>query len=337
MKVDTPIGKTKYWRRLLHASEFAAFALKYNRHRLRFPWVRPALERLFMDRVKERYRTFDPEQQLWQTIAIQTIDDCNGRCCFCPNSVLKRTKARMDVDTFMCIIAELAPMDYRDAIVLDLQCDPFLDDRIEEFTTTASSACPHASIFLSTNGLALTESRYHDILRCPNVDLVVNDYTADQRVLEKVRGWDTSPEERRRSRFVCKPQPNSITNLAHMPTRFRLPLRQSCIIPFRELSVLASGECVVCCSDWRREQVVGDVRESSLREIWCGEALREIRAQLMDNVRAGLCARCDEMGYRPKMRTVETVPVPAETVVLRSPETDREYVASSVSSRDGDN
>ena len=190
MKIDNPMGKTKYWRRLLHPPELAAFALKYNRHRLRFPWVRPALERLFMDRVKDRYRSFDPQQQLWQTIAIQTIDDCNGRCCFCPNSLLKRTKAKMNMDTFGRIIGELEELDYRDAIVLDLQC---------------------------------------------------------------------------------------------------------------------------------------------------GDALQEIRAELMNNVRAGLCGKCDEMGYRPRMRAVETVPVMEEAPALCSAETHERSVVSSVPYRDGDN
>lgn len=306
MKVDHPLGKMKYWRRLLHPSEFAAFALKYNRHSLRLPRVRPALERHFMNHVKNRYRHFDPRQQLWETIAIQTIDDCNGTCRFCPNSVLKRTKTALHADTFGQILAELAQLEYRNAMVLDLQCDPFLDSRIEEFTARASAACPQASIFLSTNGYALTEPRYHEILRSPNVDLVVNDYTADQRVLGKIRSWHIASEERCRSRFVCKPQPNSITNLGFMPTRFRLPLRQACNVPFRELSIIATGECVLCCSDWQKEHVVGNVGASSLKEIWCGEPLQEVRAKLMDNRREGLCAKCDDIGYRPKMRTAET-------------------------------
>ncbi len=56
---------------------------------------------------------------------------------------------------------------------------------------------------------------------------------------------------------------------------------------------------------------MGKVGESSLQEIWCGEALQKVRAKLMDNRREGLCAKCDDMGYRPKMRTVETVAAPA--------------------------
>ncbi len=308
MKVDSRMGKVRYWRRLTNPLEFAGFALKYSRHKLRLPRVRPPVERFFMNRVMSRHRDFDPRRQLWQAIAIQTIDNCNGSCWFCPSRRLQRTKEKMETDTFKRIIGELKELEYRDAIVLDLQCDPFLDNRIEEFTGMASSACPHASIFLSTNGLALTEDRYHNVMRWPNVDLVVNDYTSNQRILERMSSWSVSPEEARRSRFVRKPQPNSITNLGgHMPSRFRLPLRQSCIIPFREMSIVSSGECVVCCSDWKREHVMGDVRMNSLQEIWCDEPLAEVRASLMNNVRPGLCAKCDDMGYRPTMRAVETV------------------------------
>ena len=82
---------------------------------------------------------------------------------------------------------------------------------------------------------------------------------------------------------------------------------------------------------------MGDVRESSLREIWSGEALQEIRMELMNSVRTGLCAQCDEMGYRPTMRAVETVPVRAEVPESCASETPERSVVSSVPYRDGDN
>ena len=136
MRITNRIGKLKYWRRLTRPSELAAFALKYSRHKLRLPGVRPVLERTFMNRVKKRHRNFDSHRQIWHAIAIQTICGCNGSCWFCPSRSLKRNNEPMDIEVFKKIVSELELLEYCGAIVLDLQCDPFFDDRIEEFCFT---------------------------------------------------------------------------------------------------------------------------------------------------------------------------------------------------------
>ncbi len=311
MKIDNRIGKLKYWRRLINPFELVAFTLRYRRHGLRLQLVRSPLERLFMNHIKCRYRNFDPHKHIWQVICIQTVHDCTGTCWFCPNRTLTRTKTRMGIEIFKDIINELRELDYRDAILLHLQCDPFIDSRIEEFTAIASSWCPQASIFLSTNGLVLTECKYHNIMQWPNVDLIVNDYTANQGVLTKVRSWHITRDEQRRSRFVYKPEPDNITNMGgNMPSKFRLSLQQSCILPFKEIAITASGECVLCCSDWQKKHVMGDIKTNSLMDIWCGGAFKAVRAKLVNNIREGLCAKCDHMGYRPKMRSVDITAFP---------------------------
>ncbi|MCP9234987.1 glycosyltransferase [Lewinella sp. JB7] len=55
-----------------------------------------------------------------------------------------------------------------------------------------------------------------------------------------------------------------------------VPVR-SCELVYYKMYILHNGDCILCCMDWRRSVVLGNVRERSIREIWNGAAYREIR------------------------------------------------------------
>jgi radical SAM superfamily enzyme YgiQ (UPF0313 family)/MoaA/NifB/PqqE/SkfB family radical SAM enzyme len=63
------------------------------------------------------------------------------------------------------------------------------------------------------------------------------------------------------------------------------------------LHVLYSGDVVLCCMDWRRRVVVGNLREQSIAELWRSEAYRRVRDTVDGRVELpdGFpCARCEE-------------------------------------------
>lgn len=75
-----------------------------------------------------------------------------------------------------------------------------------------------------------------------------------------------------------------------------------CPYPFFQCSVLASGKVLLCTHDWSRKTIVGDLNAQSIREVWNGGPLAEIRqlflAGRMKDVAA--CARCnvyDDLGF----------------------------------------
>lgn len=51
-----------------------------------------------------------------------------------------------------------------------------------------------------------------------------------------------------------------------------------CPVPFSVASILHNGDVLMCVHDWARKEIVGNLRESTLGEIWNGERMREIRA-----------------------------------------------------------
>ncbi|MCZ6595492.1 MAG: SPASM domain-containing protein, partial [Bacteroidetes bacterium] len=66
-----------------------------------------------------------------------------------------------------------------------------------------------------------------------------------------------------------------------------------CTIPFWRAWILWNGDMVLCCVDWERTQVFGNIHEQSIKQIWNGEGYRKYRQRMMDRDLAGtLCENC---------------------------------------------
>ncbi|MFC1967950.1 radical SAM/SPASM domain-containing protein [Chloroflexota bacterium] len=66
-----------------------------------------------------------------------------------------------------------------------------------------------------------------------------------------------------------------------------------CDLPFYQMNILFNGDIIVCPHDWNRTTVVGNVKTSSLREIWNSERMNEIR-QLILRKRYEMINSCRE-------------------------------------------
>ncbi|MBZ0156313.1 MAG: radical SAM protein [Alphaproteobacteria bacterium] len=53
--------------------------------------------------------------------------------------------------------------------------------------------------------------------------------------------------------------------------------RKRCPQPWQRLVISREGDALMCCGDWFKEQKVGDARTQTIREIWLGPQMREIR------------------------------------------------------------
>jgi radical SAM protein with 4Fe4S-binding SPASM domain len=68
----------------------------------------------------------------------------------------------------------------------------------------------------------------------------------------------------------------------------------SCRRPFHTMVLTWEGRAVICCVDYRREIVLGNVHEQSLYEIWNGPWATQLRKEYLDrNLRnLKICATC---------------------------------------------
>lgn len=74
---------------------------------------------------------------------------------------------------------------------------------------------------------------------------------------------------------------------------FKYP-KQVCPFPFYTLVVHSSGDVSVCCVDWERKTVCGNVFNESLKDIWHGDRLREFQRMHIERRRHenSACKNC---------------------------------------------
>jgi len=81
------------------------------------------------------------------------------------------------------------------------------------------------------------------------------------------------------------------TGLASEETEWRYA--DYCTIPFWRAWILWNGDMVLCCVDWERTTVFGNIHEQSIKEIWNGEAYRKYRQRMKTRQLANtLCEHC---------------------------------------------
>jgi MoaA/NifB/PqqE/SkfB family radical SAM enzyme len=69
---------------------------------------------------------------------------------------------------------------------------------------------------------------------------------------------------------------------------------RACATPFYSLHITSDGTCVACCNDWNRGTTVGNVRDSTVVEVWNGVPLARLRLQHVQGCQREIpsCANC---------------------------------------------
>ncbi|RJP84785.1 MAG: radical SAM protein [Desulfobacteraceae bacterium] len=69
---------------------------------------------------------------------------------------------------------------------------------------------------------------------------------------------------------------------------------RACALPFSNMSVLFNGDVLICCNDWHRKAVIGNVNSESLDQIWNGEMMNYLRKQIIQKRyrEISACSQC---------------------------------------------
>ena len=69
-----------------------------------------------------------------------------------------------------------------------------------------------------------------------------------------------------------------------------------CYFPFANMAVLFNGDVIICCNDWKRAFIAGNLKESSIKEVWNSVALNKARKLIIrkNYSQINTCARCSK-------------------------------------------
>ena len=236
---------------------------------------------------------------------IETINRCNGTCSFCPAAkhTEKRPYKKMSEDMFRSIIHDLKTMKWEGTLFLNINNEPFLDNRLLLFAEIAKRELPGIRIELISNGTLLSEDIIYSCIG--KIDrLIINDYSDKYRLSEPhrsiyrtVKTHSKAFEEidicinRRYSKEILATRAGYAPN----KTRKNNTISSPCIYPFTDFLIFPDGQVGMCCNDCEEISKFGDVTQNKIVEIWYGDKYRTLRAAMRTGDRRNydFCRECD--------------------------------------------
>jgi len=264
--------------------------------------------------VRLKYRNFDPAKTLFKRIQIQTQTGCNLSCPFCPcnKKGVELPKGKMQISLFMKIMEELAVLRFHGVIHLYLQNEPLLDHRLEKFIKVSKKLCPEASLVIETNGTLLNPERLRSLVDS-GIDIVyVNNYIPNRPnysgtynhqddILQRLEPMERDFWYIKHLIVNQKPWDVDLTNRAGNVPWSQIPdspITAFCLRPYDQIYIGYDGRVILCCQDWKFEEVMGNVSQQSLWEIWNNVKYCNVRRMLFQRSRNRfVCKKCDFQGW----------------------------------------
>lgn len=267
------------------------------------------------------------------SVQIELTEGCNKLCSFCSLNAIRTAPGQnlkfMTVDTAKILAPKLAEFVPEKRYEFAMHGEPLTNPDKYEILKIIRDACPKAQIQITTNG-KITLKRMQETLEKLfdiGVDFILMDTYYPERddlwkeaaTLKNIRVLDfykdcndekTNPYRNHhralnrtlillddlekkdgdsKNRVIYNQGGNSPYN-----PFLKEPLKKTCTLPFRDLTILYNGDVRLCCDDWSGEYTCGNVLENSLEEIWFGDKFNAARKMLSNKRRDfGPCINCN--------------------------------------------
>ena len=249
-----------------------------------------------------------------QVLGIELTNRCNAACTMCHRERVGRPLTDMPQDWFERALDQAHKANIQ-TFQLSFFGEPLLHDALEERVMYIRERMPDAVIALNTNASLLTRERAKRLLGAGidalSISIEGNNATEYERIRRglswyevnrnvqdlwqlaqeqehpvqiKIMGLhlaDTPIDEagykahwgRYAHKVVCREE----HALVRQRPETRLERLAPCSKLVSQMILMADGRVCLCAHDWHGTQIVGDLRESTLSEIWHSPVLRRYR------------------------------------------------------------
>ncbi len=263
-----------------------------------------------------------------EIVQIESTNICNAKCVFCPRDEMKRRQGVMDMALYRKIVDECVALGITH-VRMHNYGEPFIDRQLVEKVRYAKErGVPQVGMI--SNGSLITDEvargmidagldainisvdasgkevfdrtriglKYDKVIA--NIERLLRlrselGQTHPKMILSFVRQNDSDDErafiEHWRAR-VDKVHVTDLHNWAGTLNR-EADVNFPCYRPWLTFTVLWDGRVSLCCADFDGREVLGDLRTSTIQEVWNGAAYRRVRRQHLQSGGPDICTACD--------------------------------------------
>ena len=269
-----------------------------------------------------------------KAVQLETCSVCNGKCNFCPYEETSKIfpRSQMSDELFGKIVAELKHIQPQ-LLAMYMNNEPLADKTFFDKLGKIRLALPAIYIDFSTNGSLLTKEKSHELVldKYSLDEIKINFPSTIKEEYELITGLNyelgiiniknfinlakksefdgryriimvgsTNPERDKlfwadlgiASKIYSKVSRGGIIETSYTAKkqvsgcRFN---RQN-----EWMHILSSGEVVLCCMDWNKQNILGNLNSQTIFEIWNGKKYNSIRKRINNNNNPEfICNKCE--------------------------------------------
>ena len=261
-------------------------------------------ERQHMDRVDKR----SPLSSIL-TVEVNTTELCNRTCVFCPRhdpKLFPNRNLHMSPNGADLIASKLEGL-YVGKISLSGFGENLLNPRFPEIVAAFRGRLPTNIIECNTNGDRLTAGVVKSLFDSGLSFLYINLYDGVHQIdkfEEIMAGYEVNRHYKYRMHWdgadhgvILNNRSGMVQWLESGDSNVESLKGTPCYYPFYKMFVDWNGDVLFCSNDWGREQVVGNLMNDSLHNVWFSKPLRKLRRRLAKGDRSqSPCNKCSVKG-----------------------------------------
>jgi MoaA/NifB/PqqE/SkfB family radical SAM enzyme len=263
-----------------------------------------------------------------EIVQIESTNQCNAKCVFCPRDDMARPQGIMDMALFQKIADECAALGIGH-IRMHNYGEAFMDRQLVEKVRYAKRlGIPEVGLI--SNGSLITEAAARGMVDAGLDAINISVDAAGKEVFESTRlnlSYDKvianverlirirDEAGKRRPKLILSfvRQNNSAEEqsfIAHWRTKadkihitdlhnwagtlnHESDVNFPCYRPWLTFTVLWDGRASLCCADFDGREILGDLRTSTIREIWNSKPYLRARQAHLDHGGPAVCQSCD--------------------------------------------
>lgn len=218
-------------------------------------------------------------------VSIELSNQCNYSKIHkeCPLSLENAPKI-LSTDIIYSIFNSLHLFKFDGIIAFHTYNEPTVDKRLIELIEKARNFCPDSDIYLSTNGSLLTQKYINKLVNAGLTSLHVSAY------------FDKDFNNASNLRINIKHKIVKTKLISDHLEIYDKPLidcKKPCFAPLNEIIITCDGNLSLCCREWKRKYIFGNLKNMSLEDILRDGELHAIYNELSNGNRFfDICKRC---------------------------------------------
>ena len=184
---------------------------------------------------------------------------------------------------FYSIINTIKKFSFSGKIAFHTYNEPLIDPRLFKFIEDAKKSCPSCKIYICTNGYYLDQIMAEELFSIGANEIHVSAYS--DREMERLSKINVD--------IPFSVERMNLDNRLNFYDGPKKKYSKPCHAPLNEIIVTREGKISLCCLDWKREYIFGDLHYQNLEGILKEGKMHSLYEKLSNGERTlNLCRRC---------------------------------------------